>query len=83
MRFTSASWSGRPTSGMSWHITENGPSVDNVKLGNHVIPPLPATLRSLRYCSSGQTVLFRAQQRTALGMHHGTARQGSSGSARR
>ena len=56
-------------------VVENGPDVDNVKPGDHVIFSFRPHCGRCRYCSSGQTVLCIGHNDTPRWrMHDGTAR---------
>src|SRR5436305_3816362 len=56
-------------------VVENGPEVDNVKPGDHVIFSFRPHCGRCRYCSSGQTVLCIGHNDTPRWrMHDGTAR---------
>jgi len=56
-------------------VVENGPEVDNVKPGDHVIFSFRPHCGRCRYCSSGQTVLCIGHNDTPRWrMHNGTAR---------
>jgi Alcohol dehydrogenase GroES-like domain len=56
-------------------VVENGPGVDNVKPGDHVIFSFRPHCGRCRYCSSGQTVLCIGHNDTPRWrMHDGTAR---------
>jgi S-(hydroxymethyl)glutathione dehydrogenase / alcohol dehydrogenase len=56
-------------------VAENGPGVDHVRPGDHVIFSFRPHCGRCRYCSSGQTVLCIGHNDTPRwGMHDGTAR---------
>ena len=56
-------------------VVENGPEVDNVRPGDHVIFSFRPHCGRCRYCSSGQTVLCIGHNDTPRWrMHDGTAR---------
>jgi len=61
-------------------VVENGPDVDNVRPGDHVIFSFRPHCGRCRYCSSGQTVLCIGHNDTPRWrMHDGTARVTLSG----